>query len=141
MHLGKQCSRRQKLSEVAGQAHSLLMLVISTADAVLSCFLVSVEQALDQLYMTNVMWLTGLWDRTCQLALAHPSVEGQATISSQEQASMAVRLLDSFGYLQPAHMRLSIVSKAVSDALLHVSSCPKVKIQLIWKVAVRNFYC
>lgn len=97
-------------------------------------------QALDQLYMTNVIWLTGLWERTCQLARVHPVVEGQGIISSQDQASMAVRLLDSFGYLQPAHMRLSVVSKAVSDALLHVSSCPQVNNDLIREVTATACY-
>ena len=84
------------------------------------------DQALDQLYMTNILWLTGLWDSTCQLAAAHPSSSTEHSISSKDQASMAVSLLDSVSYLQPAHMHLSIVSKAVSDALLHVSACPQV---------------
>ncbi|KAK9816232.1 hypothetical protein WJX74_000363 [Apatococcus lobatus] len=83
------------------------------------------NQALDQLYMTSIIWLTGLWDKTCQLAAAHPLVQGDHSIHSQDQASMAISLLDSIAYLQPAHIRLSIVSKAVSEALLHVSACPQ----------------
>ncbi|KAK9864095.1 hypothetical protein WJX84_006135 [Apatococcus fuscideae] len=76
------------------------------------------RQGLEQVYMTNMLWLVSLWSRTSQL-------QSQASISAKEQAMLGVTLLNATSFLQPAHMRLSLATTAVRAALAHVSSLPQ----------------
>ncbi len=80
---------------------------------------------MSQIYMTNVVWLTSLWNRTAELAsTSHPSVE--AILDGTTHAMMAVVLLDSLAYLQPARMRLSVATSAILAALRRVASSSQV---------------
>lgn len=90
----------------------------------------AVHQAMDQIYMTNVLWLSSLWKRTDELTAPCVLAQTAHVVGGLEQAMMGVMLLDCLAYLQPARMRLSMATNAVHAALSHVASSSQVAISL-----------